>query len=133
MICGDRAAGSTVTLADGEAAASANPNVRLVRIAGAGHNPHRDDPEAVWQALAGWLAARLPERRAQRDRRMACRSVCHWAGVSTSRPASWALLSRIAEPPPGSGATSTQLPPLAEEQELFCHARSFIARTPYFP
>jgi len=34
-----------------------------VRIAGAGHNPHRDDPEAVWQALAGWLAARLPEWR----------------------------------------------------------------------
>jgi len=60
VICGDPAAGSTVTHADGDAVASANPNVRLVRIAGAGHNPHRDDPEAVWQALAGWLAARLP-------------------------------------------------------------------------
>jgi pimeloyl-ACP methyl ester carboxylesterase len=36
--------------------ASANPNVRLVRIAGAGHNPHRDDPEAVRRALLGWLA-----------------------------------------------------------------------------
>jgi len=43
-------------VADGDAVASANPNVRLVRIAGAGHNPHRDDPEAVRRALLGWLA-----------------------------------------------------------------------------
>ena len=81
VICGDPAVGGAVTLADGDAVASANPNVRLVRIAGAGHSPHRDDPEAVWQALAGWLAARLPGRRAYRDRRVACRSACHWAGA----------------------------------------------------
>jgi pimeloyl-ACP methyl ester carboxylesterase len=56
VICGDPAAGGAVTLADGDAVASANPNVRLVRIAGAGHNPHRDDPEAVRRALLGWLA-----------------------------------------------------------------------------
>jgi pimeloyl-ACP methyl ester carboxylesterase len=56
VICGDPAAGGDVTHADGDAVASANPNVRLVRIAGAGHNPHRDDPEAVRQALLGWLA-----------------------------------------------------------------------------
>jgi pimeloyl-ACP methyl ester carboxylesterase len=56
VICGDPAAGGTVTLADGDAVTSANPNVHLVRIAGAGHNPHRDDPEAVRQALLGWLA-----------------------------------------------------------------------------
>src|SRR5579862_2560777 len=43
------------------------------------------------------------------------------------------LLSRIARPPSGSAATSTQLPPLAEEYELFFHARSFIACAPYFP
>ena len=55
VICGDPAAGSIVTHAEGDAVASANPNVRLVRIAGAGHNPHRDDSEAVWQALADWL------------------------------------------------------------------------------
>ena len=55
-ICGDPAAGGAVTLADGDAVASANPNVRLVRIAGAGDNPHRDDPEAVRRALLGWLA-----------------------------------------------------------------------------
>ena len=94
VICGDPAAGGAVTLADGDAVASANPNVRLVRIAGAGHSPHRDDPEAVCQALADWLPARLPGRRAYRDRRMERRS--HRAGVSTSRPASGALLSRIA-------------------------------------
>ena len=34
VICGDPAAGGAVTLADGDAVASANPNVRLVRIAG---------------------------------------------------------------------------------------------------
>ena len=61
VICGDPAAGGIVTLADGDAVTSANPNVRLVRIAGAGHNPHRDDPEAVRRALLGWLAA--PVRR----------------------------------------------------------------------
>jgi pimeloyl-ACP methyl ester carboxylesterase len=46
-----------VALADGDAVASANPNVRLVRIAGACHNPHRDDPEAVRRAILPWLAA----------------------------------------------------------------------------
>jgi pimeloyl-ACP methyl ester carboxylesterase len=56
VICGDPAAGGAVTHADGDAVASANPNVRLARIAGAGHNPHRDDPEAVRRALLGWLA-----------------------------------------------------------------------------
>jgi len=56
VICGDPAAGGAVTHADGDAVASVNPNVRLARIAGAGHNPHRDDPEAVRQALLGWLA-----------------------------------------------------------------------------
>src|SRR3984957_292836 len=56
VICGDPEAGGAVTHADGDAVASANPNVRLVRIAGAGHNPHRDDPEAVRRALLGWLA-----------------------------------------------------------------------------
>jgi pimeloyl-ACP methyl ester carboxylesterase len=54
-ICGDPTIGGTVTLADGDAVVSANPNVRLVRIAGAGHNPHRDDPEAVRRALLSWL------------------------------------------------------------------------------
>jgi pimeloyl-ACP methyl ester carboxylesterase len=65
VICGDPAAGSMVTQADGDAVVSANPNVRLVRIAGAGHSPHRDDPEAVRQALAGWLAERLPGRQTE--------------------------------------------------------------------
>lgn len=58
VICGDPAAGGAVTLADGEAVVSANSNVRLVRIAGAGHNPHRDDPDAVRLAFLDWLAAR---------------------------------------------------------------------------
>ena len=56
VICGDPAVGGAVAHADGDAVASANPNVRLARIAGAGHNPHRDDPEAVRRALLGWLA-----------------------------------------------------------------------------
>jgi len=53
VICGDPAAGGAVTHADGDAVASANPNVRLARIAGTGHNPHRDDPQAVRRALLG--------------------------------------------------------------------------------
>ena len=78
VICGDPAAGGTVTLADGDTVASANPNVRLVRIAGRpqpaprrpGSRPAGPPRLARSSALASQRAT------AYRERARACRHVC---------------------------------------------------------
>jgi pimeloyl-ACP methyl ester carboxylesterase len=36
------------------------PNVRVAKLAGCAHSPHRDDPEAVLVAVAQWDATRFP-------------------------------------------------------------------------
>jgi pimeloyl-ACP methyl ester carboxylesterase len=44
---------------EGEALAAANPNLRLVRLAGAGHNAWIDDPEGVVAEIERFLAPAL--------------------------------------------------------------------------
>ncbi|HEY0247428.1 MAG TPA: alpha/beta hydrolase [Gryllotalpicola sp.] len=57
LLTGEPALGSIVPDALAETAVSANPLITWKRVAGAGHNPHRDQPEATRAVLEEWLAA----------------------------------------------------------------------------
>jgi pimeloyl-ACP methyl ester carboxylesterase len=47
---------------EGEALAAKNPNLRFVRVAGAGHNAWIDDPESVVAEIEYFLTTEPPNR-----------------------------------------------------------------------
>lgn len=57
VLAGDPAVFTLLDPADAAELERANPRIAVRRVAGAGHGVHRDRPEEVRAALAGWLAA----------------------------------------------------------------------------
>ena len=88
VICGDPAAGGAVTVADGDAVASANPNVRLVRIAGPATTRTATirKPSGGPSSAGSQFRASFPPRNCLQENALgASSSACHRAGVSRSR------------------------------------------------
>ncbi|MBO9578899.1 MAG: alpha/beta hydrolase [Microbacteriaceae bacterium] len=57
LLTGDRSVFTLLDPADSAAAVAANPRITWVEVPGAGHAPHRDQPDATRAALLDWLAA----------------------------------------------------------------------------
>jgi pimeloyl-ACP methyl ester carboxylesterase len=56
LVAADPNEGALVTREAGERIASANPHVRFVVLAGAGHSMHRDSYDAFWSELQAFLS-----------------------------------------------------------------------------